>query len=117
MGKQKIELLPVRWPRMRMWKISDHSGNGWVVTFTGDVGEFTVSGTMESGVPFKVWLYLSGDRFEIMKATEGRRNIKSDRLLRKYRPLGCMVSNYFRFNIIVTRIPQSVETGENATKK
>lgn len=48
----------------------------------------------------KVYLYLSGDSFEIMRAVEGKRHIQSDRLLGKYKYLALMVSNYFRFHLL-----------------
>lgn len=86
----------------RAWKIGDRFGNAWDVTFTGNVGEFTVEGTTPEGSPFKVYLYMSGDKIEIIKALDNGRNIQSDRLLGKYKYLALMVSNYLRFNLLRT---------------
>lgn len=99
-AEEQIASIPTRFSGTEAWKIHDRFGNEWVVTFTGDVGEFTVEGKTESGVPFKVYLYLSGDSFEIMRAVEGKRHIQSDRLLGKYKYLALMVSNYFRFHLL-----------------
>lgn len=99
-AEEQIASISTQFPRMRAWKIHDRFGNEWTVTFTGDVGEFTVEGKAENGIPFKVYLYLSGDSFEIIKATDGKRNIRSDRLLGKYKYLALMVSNYFRFHLL-----------------
>lgn len=86
----------------RSWKIGDRFGNTWGVTFTGNVGEFTVEDTTPEGSPFKVYLYLSGDKIEIVKALDNGRNIQSDRLLGKYKCLALMVSNYLRFHLLRT---------------
>lgn len=97
---ERIHSVPSRFFAQRSWEIADNFRNVWTVTFTGEVGEFTVEGTAASGAPFKVWLYLSGDSVEIVKAYDGRQNIRSDVLLRKYKELACMVSNYFRFGLL-----------------
>lgn len=97
---EKINSVPSQLPTQRSWEITDNFGNAWTVSFTGEVGEFTVEGKMSTGVPFKIWLYLSGDRVEIVKAFDGGRNIRSDRLLGKYKELACMVSGYFKFNLL-----------------
>ncbi|NBH77049.1 hypothetical protein D3Z52_02390 [Clostridiaceae bacterium] len=83
-AEEQIASIPTRFSGTEAWKIHDRFGNEWVVTFTGD----------------KVYLYLSGDSFEIMRAVEGKRHIQSDRLLGKYKYLALMVSNYFRFHLL-----------------
>lgn len=97
---EKINSVPSQLPTQRSWEIADNFGNTWTVTFTGRVGEFTVEGKTSAGVSFKVWMYLSGDSVEIVKAFDSGRNIRSDRLLKKYKELAHMVSSYFKFNLL-----------------
>lgn len=99
-AEERITPKGTDWPRTCVWLVEDRFGNAWTVTFTGEVGDFTVEGKTSAGTAFKVWLYLSGDSAEIVKAYDGGRNIRSDRLLGKYKELACMVSNYFRFNLL-----------------
>jgi hypothetical protein len=73
--------------------------NQWKLIFTGNVGEFTIGGT-NNGSAFVVAMYLSGDKVEIVEAFERGRCIRSDRLLKKYRELTLMVSNYLRFGYL-----------------
>ena len=90
-SEEQIRSVPPQFSTQLKWEITDRFGNVWTVTFTGEVGEFTVEGKTSTGVPFKIWLYLSGDRVEIIKAFDGGRNIRSDRLLGKYKELAHMV--------------------------
>jgi hypothetical protein len=81
-------------PRRKSWHVKDRFMNDWKIDFMGEVGEFTVSSL--NGELFTVYLYLSGNKMEIHKAVDSRgRTIQSERLLRKYRHIACMVSSYF----------------------
>lgn len=108
-ARQQISPMTTQCSGTQAWKISDHFGNTWDVTFSrngGELtasendGEFTVGGMTTNSSPFKVYLHLCGDAVEIVMATENGRTIRSDRLLKKYRELSVMVSNYLRFNLL-----------------
>jgi hypothetical protein len=83
----------------RSWDVADRFENEWKITFTGKVNEFTISNDKHTK-PFILYLILIGDKVEIHKAIENGRNIKSDRLLRKYTRLADMVSCYHRFGYL-----------------
>lgn len=96
---QHMEQTPTRSSSVRSWQIRDRFMNQWDLIFNGNVGEFTIKGTHD-GVTFVVAMYLSGDKFEIVEAFDNGRHIRADRLLKKYRDLGLMASNYFRFGYL-----------------
>ncbi len=96
---QHIEPLNADSKTIRSWTICDRFMNQWKLIFTGNVGEFTIGGTND-GAAFVVAMYLSGDKVEIMEAFDRGRCIRSNRLLKKYRELALMVSNYFRFGYL-----------------
>lgn len=98
-AEQRIEPLDVDNKTVRSWRICDRFLNQWKLIFNGNVGEFTISGTND-GATFVVAMYLTGDKIEIVEAFDGGRHIRSDRLLKKYRELALMVSNYFRFGYL-----------------
>lgn len=83
-----------------IWAVYDKYENEWKITFTGNVGEFTIANEHDITNPFKVYLYLEDNKVEIRKAIEYKRNITSDRLLRKYSRLATMVSCYHRFGYL-----------------
>lgn len=98
-AEQCIEPLHTDSSTVRSWMICDRFMNQWKLIFTGNVGEFTIGGT-NNGSAFVVAMYLSGDKVEIVEAFERGRCIRSDRLLKKYRELTLMVSNYLRFGYL-----------------
>jgi hypothetical protein len=90
----QIEKTEPPFPLYRSWHVKNKFGSEWTINFVNEVGEFTVSGL--NGEPFTLYLYLSGNKMEIHKAVDSRgRTIQSERLLRKYRHIACMVSSYF----------------------
>lgn len=98
-AEQHIEPLPTQSAIIRSWSICDRFMNRWELIFNGNVGEFTISGTHD-GITFVVAMYLSGDKIEIVEAVDNGRHIQADRLLKKYKELGLMVSNYLRFGYL-----------------
>lgn len=98
-AEQHIEPLHADSKIVRSWTIWDRFMNQWKLIFTGNVGEFTISGAND-GATFVVALYLSGDKVEIVEALARGRCIRSDRLLKKYSELALMVSNYLRFGYL-----------------
>ena len=97
---QKIEPIESSYKSERIWKVTDKYDNEWKIVFTGNVNEFTISSEQDPVNPFKVYMLLNGDRVEIHKAMEYKRNITSERLLRKYSRIATMVSCYHRFGYL-----------------
>lgn len=98
-AEQRIEPLHTDSKTVCSWTIYDRFMNQWKLVFTGNVGEFTVGG-INNGGAFVVAMCLSGDKFEIVEAFDRGRCIRSDRLLKKYKELALMVSNYLRFGYL-----------------
>lgn len=99
-ANQNIKPIDIQQKSIQEWEISDRFGNVWTVSFNGNVGEFLIENKSHFQTSFVVYLYLSGERIEIVKAVDNGRKIKSDRFLKKYKELALMVSNYFKFNML-----------------
>ena len=90
-ANQSIKPINTQRKNVREWEINDGFGNTWAVLFNGNVGEFSISNSQTEN-PFIVYLYLSGDQFEIVKANDNGRNIQSKRLLKKYNNLTFVIT-------------------------
>ena len=83
----------------KFWELSDPY-NKWIITFTGEVGEFKVEGEEFNGKPFVIYLYLTDSQVEIHMALENGRRLKADRFLNKYKLLAYTISCYFKFGYL-----------------
>lgn len=94
-----VEKIKARFCHQQEWIIKDKFGNAWKLIFTGNVNEYRIE-NLHNDPYFEVNMMVYGDKLEIHHAYEHGKNYRADSRLRKYKELGCMVSNCLRFNML-----------------
>lgn len=94
-----LEKIKPQFDHQKEWIIRDRFANAWKITFMGAVNQYRIQ-NLQNDPYFEVNMLVYGDCVEIHNAHDNGKKYHADRMLRKYKELACMVSNYLRFGML-----------------